>query len=231
MTLLILFACAKPEPPVPARGANTMDTASFELVEEREVAVSGPRIKSLVLSGGANASQPIQASVNAVDPEDGRLRFAYTWFVNGVRVQGQTQAVLPASVFKKGDTVNCEVEVRSAQAKAVKTSGPKVIGNSPPVIDVGRMRLDRVDGLKVLASDPDGDSLTFTLDQAPPGMTIDQTGTLHFSGSKEQTEGGTYRPRITVSDSHGEGVAWDFELNLEAGKGDQKVNKREPAAP
>jgi hypothetical protein len=231
MTLLILLACSKPEPPVPARGANTMDTASYEEAEEFRASSSTPRIKSVVLTGATTGSTPAQVRSDAMDPDGGRLRTSFTWFVNGQRVEGQTQATLPASFFKKDDRLVCEVQVRSASGKASRKSNERVVGNSAPTIDIARIRMDRVDGLKIPASDPDGDGLTFSLSDAPPGMSIDATGTLHFSGSKDQTEGGTFRPRVTVADSHGESVVWDFELNLSAGKGDQTVPKRELSSP
>ncbi len=60
--------------------------------------------------------------------------------------------------------------------------------------------------------DPDGDTLTFSLDGSPPGMTIDSpTGLIEWNLSSESND--SFQVRIIVSD--GDSKAFQgFSLNL-----------------
>ena len=56
---------------------------------------------------------------------------------------------------------------------------------------------------KVVAEDPDGDTLEFSLDAAPEGMTIDSaTGTISWEAGEDQRKG-AYEFDVIASDPEG----------------------------
>ena len=65
-----------------------------------------------------------------------------------------------------------------------------------------------------MATDPDGDTLTFALQSAPAGMTIDpRSGELEWRFGREAA--GTHQVRVTVTDGYAEEPSWqEFQLNI-----------------
>ena len=65
----------------------------------------------------------------------------------------------------------------------------------------------------VTASDADGDTLTYKLESASPGMTVDKaTGRIEWTITA-QTKG-AHRVKIVVEDGHGGHAHQEFDLSL-----------------
>jgi hypothetical protein len=91
------------------------------------------------------------------------------------------------------------------------------MSNSSPTI-VSKPSVSASGGVydyQVQASDPDGDSITYMLEEAPPGMYIEkQTGHIHWNVTPEAT--GTFRVKVVAQDNRGGFAAQDFELSVSA---------------
>ncbi|MBX9718048.1 MAG: putative Ig domain-containing protein, partial [Microbacteriaceae bacterium] len=74
----------------------------------------------------------------------------------------------------------------------------------------------------VRASDPDGDPITFRLDQAPAGMAIDAVGRLTWAPGIPNV--GVTRVAVTVEDSRGASVTQTFDLAVLADTMAPRVN-------
>jgi hypothetical protein len=88
------------------------------------------------------------------------------------------------------------------------------VSNWPPVIDsdaVTQVEQGDTYAYTVVASDQDGDTLTYTLTEAPQGMSIDATsGAISWQPSEAQV--GEYAISVEVSDGRGGIARHDFEL-------------------
>jgi hypothetical protein len=87
--------------------------------------------------------------------------------------------------------------------------------NSPPAIvsapsaPTGRDRYEYA----VKAVDPEGDRLTYRLEAAPPGMTIDaETGQIQWSVAP--TAAGTHHVRVVVQDVGGGTAFQEFDVSV-----------------
>jgi len=118
------------------------------------------------------------------DADGDALTYTYEWRRNGNIIPDETMETLNTRGFKKRDLVSVTViPFDGADKGKPRRSLPIVIANRPPEItsfppvDISDSRYTYV----VKASDADGDPLTFSLEESPPGMTIDPaTGTIHW---------------------------------------------------
>ena len=107
-----------------------------------------------------------------------------------------------------------EVTARDHEAFASPVrSVPIVLGNSPPRIISSPAALTNKERYEYLvqSKDVDGDTLTYGLETAPPGMSIDKiTGQVTWYVTPGLA--GTHRVKVLVEDGQG-GMAWqEFEV-------------------
>ena len=229
LSLLLSLACVeKPDgPPPPPSKPNRMDTAW----SPDEVVADGrdqpPKFESLKLTGAADSDTPARVDVVVKDPEGEMVRTTITWFVNGNRVSGVESAVLADTFFVSGQRIQARVVATDGVNQVTRMTKERTVGNQPPVIDMSRVSLSSFEGVQVRASDPDGDSLSYRIEDAPPGMTIDREGVLHWSGAVEVA--GSWRPKVIVSDSQGDEATWEFGVDITAGAEDREVSRSELA--
>jgi len=124
-----------------------------------------------------------------------------TWSINGAPVS--EEALIEATdgepgvlrgLFRKGDVVEVRVTPPGAGAEAAVTRKVR-IGNAPPEVEPVPVdvRLEGgVQSFRIVASDPDGDPVSFSLSEAPEGMEIDaESGVVRWvpqtAGPGEQT--------------------------------------------
>lgn len=221
--LLLLLACNYPDapPPLPT-AANTMDTAIF--VGNHEVAAAPVRERrgrkvegSVRLVGPATKAGPIALEV------DGDI-VSVTWLVNGAPSAGGTNRSLDPIWFKKGDSVQAQVELSSGSERETLSSSPLKVENSQPEFTVTRAQFTKVDGFVVAARDADGDTLEWRVEDGPPGLAVNpRSGRLIYQGS-QQAAGGSYDARIIVTDGEDE-VTWPLRLDVQGGQ-ETEVKRR-----
>ena len=118
----------------------------------------------------------VKGEAQGSDKDGDDVKFIYEWKRNGVIVQVVDSDELDTKTFKKGDLIALYVTPFDGKEKGrVKWSPTIMISNRPPEITSmppasisnGRYIYD------VKAIDPDNDKLTYSLENAPPYMTID----------------------------------------------------------
>jgi len=121
----------------------------------------------------------LRSSVEFRHSSDSYADYDITWFVNDVERVGIRSETLNAKSgrFKKGDVVRFSVSALAPDGSLLKADSKKVfIGNSTPEI-VSRAASGRgIDGLSLKAKDADGDSVTWAIEEGPPGVTISAAG-------------------------------------------------------
>lgn len=224
-TLLLLLACVeKPDgPPPPPNQPSTVDTAGgLEAVEG--AAVDGvdrpPRIQELrVLPEALVGTKPARAEFKVFDPEDGFISEDLRWSVNGKEVPGATGQALAPTHFKRGDLVEVTLTVSDGAHEVVLVSAPRIVENSSPRIEVPRSGLSgAIDGFQVQGSDPDGDPLTWSVVNGPPGLSVNDEGVLSYAPQPVEGEGRIYEAEVRCEDEGGLFASWPLVIDLKPGR-------------
>lgn len=150
------------------------------------------------------------------DPEGDAVTAVYEWKRNGEVLPGQVMDELATSEFRKGDMITVSVTPTDARGAAgeSRTSRQILIHNRPPEIvstppagsSTGHFRY------QVQATDPDNDTLSFSLEESPSGMTINsQSGLIEWNAPPGLS--GKQQVRVTVTDRDAKAFQ-SFNLNL-----------------
>ena len=158
----------------------------------------------------------VQARADTSDADKDVIRLSYRWWKNDSLVQEGDDAELDTAGFSRGDTLSVEaVPFDGAQKGAAVRSVPIRVGNIPPRIlsaptkSIVNNRYD----YQVEATDAELDAITFSLETAPPGMTIDEhKGSVSWQISPDQI--GVHKVKILAKDSQGAIAFQEFDLNL-----------------
>ena len=156
------------------------------------------------------------AKVDVADPDLDTVSLAYRWRKNDTVVkEGEDNTLDLANVTAK-DVV--EVEVTASDGNGTTSlSGRYNMSNSSPTIlsSPSVSATGSIYEYQVQASDPDGDPITYKLEEAPPGMIIgEQSGRIRWSVTPEAK--GSYRVKVVAQDNKGGFAAQDFELSISA---------------
>ncbi|MCP4806193.1 MAG: hypothetical protein GY913_05345 [Proteobacteria bacterium] len=229
LLFFLQMSCAdKPDgPPPPPTRRNTMDTAAGPAVSGA-VESSGrpPKFVRAVCKGGDDGESPMTVDFATSDADGDRVHIRIDWFVNGQRVGGETGPTLAAEHFGAGDKVYAELEATDGYNEVPGECPERTVGNLAPVIDMKGMRIVEIDGLEVKGRDPDGDTLSWRVEDGPSGMSIDSEGVLSWTGS-ETAAAGSYRPKVIVEDPSGDQAIWEFAVDVAAGREKQKMTRAE----
>lgn len=143
--------------------------------------------------------------------EDADIVYRFEWTVNGKPAGDGGDSL---SGFKRGD----RVAVKITPSREGKTGSARILDflvqNTPPRVTPGQdMKFEgNTFTYQVRGTDQDGDALSYALDDAPEGMTIDpQSGTIRWQ--LKDSDYGERTIRVKVSDGKG-GVA-NYSLKVD----------------
>jgi hypothetical protein len=188
-----------------------------KLLETPEVvAVNGiPAVEDVRLEPQAPVNgSSVRAVVSARDPDGDPLTFKYRWYVDNVAVPGDGESIVLKGV-KKGSWVHTAATPNDGSGDgAWKYSSRHQVVNAPPVVKSASptaVPASRVLTHTVVAEDPDGDPLTFTLVKGPEGMTLSGP-TLTWKVS-DRDLGRTAEVVVRISDDDGASTVLTMVLN------------------
>lgn len=176
-----------------------------------------PIVKAVVLGPiQARVGDSLIASVDGGDLDGDLVRYTYRWVRNDkVIVEGEQES-LKTSEFSTNDVVAVAVIPRdqSSEGKEVWSS-PVTLANRPPKFtsvapaSIVQGRFSYV----ATAEDPESDPVTFSLELAPPGMTIDErTGRIQWSVPAASS--GSFRVKVVAKDNREAWASQEFEVSL-----------------
>jgi hypothetical protein len=160
------------------------------------------------------AGVDITVSPVGSDPDGDAVGFRYHWTINDKEVSEDTP-VLKGSLFKRGDKINLIVVPYDEDGEGepfvsqnmVIPNGPPRIVSDPPEFHGGTYTY------QVIAEDPDGDPLTYSLASAPEGMTIDsRTGKISWSINEKSA--GTHVVEVIAQDAGGLKASQKYSLTM-----------------
>ena len=178
-----------------------------------------PKIKKISVEAVSNNLQDgLLAVVTTHDTENEDVNFIYQWKHNGVDIIGATEQKLSWNEeFRKGDTITLEIIPYDDLTEGIwKSEGSFTIPNSPPtIVSTPPATIDGTSlNYKIDADDLDGDELTYSLRDAPEGMTIDpDTGEINWEYSPG--DAGEYNIGIEINDGDGGQIFQNMSVTVE----------------
>jgi hypothetical protein len=158
----------------------------------------------------------VLATVDVVDADHDSLSLTYRWRKNEAVLKEGEEPTLDLTGLSAKDTIMVEVMASDGAPDGTATATERfTLSNSAPTI-VSNPSSSPEGGqydYLVRATDADGDPVTYALEVAPPGMTIDaNTGRIHWQVSPDMK--GSYRVRVLAKDPQGGFAAQEFDLSL-----------------
>jgi hypothetical protein len=159
--------------------------------------------------GGAGSALGVEAE--GIDADGDPVQFEIAWRKNGEPAGAGSRLGAPV---KRGDKVDVTITPFDGEDRGKSATISREIRNTPPVIE-GQEQF-QVNGnvvtFQVRASDADGDSLAYSVKDAPAGMRIDRTsgrvrwesapgtaGKVPFAVTVSDGSGGEATARFTVT--------------------------------
>jgi len=187
---------------------------------ETRVRNRAPELQAVQIepSGTITGSDDIVLRPRARDVDGDELMFEYRWTVNG-RSLDHGGPVLETDRLQRGDVVQVTVTANDGDETSDPIRTPELrvangvprISSRPEVPEEGRPF-----SYRVRAEDPDGDRLSFSLEEAPPGMDINPvSGEITWRPQADAE--GPAPVRIRVEDMQGGEALQEFELTLGGG--------------
>ncbi len=145
-------------------------------------------------------SSRLSLNISTGDIDNDYIFLKYNWTLNG-QFSGESESL--QKDFKRGDLISVEVTPSDREDEGATISLNTTILNSLPVVSEGSHKYDgTVYTYNISASDPDGDLLTYKIEEGPDGMSIDPAkGLISWEVGPEQA--GVYDIKVSVSDNHG----------------------------
>lgn len=230
----LLIGCGgEPEAPVDLAPPKPNTKKGLEPIIEEEPRVKmnrPPKIKEVLFRPEHPVKgDSIESRVLGEDPDGDTVDIDLVWVVNESRWLDQTERTLDGSLLKRGDVIQLEVTVSDGENTVTETSRKLIVGNTAPELLTTTDEFAELNGLEIRARDVDGDTLSYRLEGAPEGLTIDDRGRVAYVGS-ESEKGGTYAVTLVVDDGNTGTAKISFGMTVSAGQAEQRVRKGSEAA-
>jgi hypothetical protein len=158
------------------------------------------------------------AKVDVVDPDHDLVSLIYRWRKNETVLKEGEDSTLDLAGMTAKDTILLDVTASDGSLNGTVTVTERfMMSNSSPTIVSKPSPLpngNQYDYL-VQATDADGDPITYALEVAPPGMTIEaKTGRIHWGVTPDLK--GNHRVRVVAKDPQGGFATQEFDLSITA---------------
>ncbi len=189
----------------PSDGTDDGSTSSDSVT----IANTAPVVSSVSISPSSpSTGDTLTCSVSASDADDDTLTTTYSWTISGTEVG--TSSTLDGSATTGGDSVFCSATVDDGNGGTDSGSGSVTIVNSAP--SVGSVAITPSSpgtgddlSCSFLASDPDGDTLTYSYSWS---IASSEVGTASTLSSSATSKGAAVTCEVTADDGNG-GTASD----------------------
>ncbi len=170
-------------------------------IEVNDAEAPGPEITSTPLETAKEGDGYVYQVLTANNASD--YLYTLTQAPTGMIIDGSTGAVSWTPSFEQEGAHLIDITVTDSQDRLTSQAYNLVVENSnraPSITSSAVLTAQENSNYQysVLATDPDGDNLSFLLSLAPVGMTIDSQGVITWQPSFEQA--GQYEVLVSVSD-------------------------------
>ena len=166
----------------------------------------------------AGIGQDWQYKAKAVRPDGGQVSYALVSGPQGMTIDANTgllswtpgaeyvgqHTIIIEALGEQGKTARQEISLTVHEE--LQSRPPQIVSGLPSSVPAGADF-----SFQVEAWDPDGNALSFSLENAPNGMTISQDGLIEWTPSEEMS-GQTLKITLKVEDGQGGSVSREFTL-------------------
>ena len=166
----------------------------------------------------AYAGDTITAVPVSNDRDGDTVQYSYQWLVNNSPVEGGANGTLPTTGLKVKDTIAVTITPNDGEEKGqpMTTGSLALSGRAPEITSVPPSGLqDGVYIYQVVAKDPEGGPLSYSIVSGPPGMSIDGNGLIRWQPPTGMTGRQEITTKISVKDDEGSEAFQEFSLNIE----------------
>ncbi len=175
-----------------------------------------PEIKTAkLLPQNPKKGDELKVEVKTFDGDNDYVSLSYEWFVNGESVDETFDVIAIEEPIKRGDKVSVKITPDDGEQEGQAITLYSIVANSPPKVSPDiKTQFDRlVYTSQIIAEDPEGDPLTYTLVRAPEGMTIDsKSGVITWKLTLKDK--GEHEVIVSVNDGHGGEVLVPFTTKI-----------------
>ena len=158
----------------------------------------------------------IELLASGEDVDGDAVTFNYKWFRNGSQIDAINGPKLSGDQFSRGDRISFQVIPFDGVEMGTPYEGMAMtIPNAPPLfISTPPLQfLSEAYSYQAQAKDPDGDEVTYVLENPPPGMMIDnKTGEINWPLTA--LPAGVYRISIVADDGQGQKNYQEYSLTM-----------------
>jgi hypothetical protein len=198
-----------------AEGGEKLLTTPEVVAVNALPAVTDVRIEPQAPTSGST----VRAVTQGQDADGDSLKFNYRWYVNDLPVAGESESLVLNGV-KKGAWVHVSATPNDGFADgAWKESSRYQVVNALPVVKSPvpttippSMMLRHT----IVAEDPDGDPMRFTLSKGPPGMIL-KVSTIEWQ-VPESAIGTRVEVVVTITDGDGGQTVQTFAMTIQPPK-------------
>jgi hypothetical protein len=166
----------------------------------------------------AAQGRQLLAKIDVVDPDHDAVSLTYRWRKNETVLKEGEGNTLDLIGLTAKDTIQVDVTASDGALNGTATITERfMMSNSSPTIVSKPSPSPNGDQYSYLvqATDADGDVITYGLEVAPPGMTIEaNTGQIHWGITSDVK--GSYQVRVVAKDPQGGFATQEFDLSLTA---------------
>ena len=178
-----------------------------------------PKIQSArLLPSPPRKGDNLYVEITTYDGDGDDVTVDYEWFINGESIPQQAldkPEILDGDLIKRGYRVSVKITPSDGETKGRAIILETLVANSAPVVsnELETEFNGSVYSARITAFDPDGDRLTYTLKQAPEGMTIDpETGAITWLVTPDDE--GEHNITVSVKDGHGGEIILPFTTTI-----------------
>ena len=172
-----------------------------------------PEISSIkIMPEIFKAGDKLYVDASGIDADGDNVTILYEWSINGEPAGNNKQIDSP---LKRGDKVTIKITPFDGESNGVTAILNREIKNMPPVIiDDKKYDFDgKIYSFNIKAADPDGDALTYSLKNAPAGMTIEPSiGSVRWDVPADFK--GQTTITASVTDGQGGEAKQDFNIKI-----------------
>lgn len=201
--------------------AKVKDPGTGKVYKSAEVEIinSLPRVENLVVKVLQNGNLQAVADIKD-DDNDPDIKVTYVWKAGDQIIEGADTDVLDYTKIPKGKEASVSVTASDGTGTCppVNSKGSSITNIVPKITSSpGTSISNGVYTYQVTAEDPDNDPLTFSIEGAPSGMSIDAKSGL-ITWTIPQGVSGDFTFKVVADDGKGGKVSQTVPLVLTAGK-------------
>jgi len=186
-------------------------------VADRVVGNTPPIIRTVVLGPlPAKVGDVVTVNIDGGDADGDMVRYSYRWSRNGQVILDGEQDSISTGEFATNDVVTVAVIPRDhiAQGKEVISDPVSLANRSPKFTSAAPASMVQGQFSYVaIAKDPENDPVTYVLESAPPGMSIDErSGRIQWPVPANLS--GSFRVKVVAKDNHDGWASQEFEVAL-----------------